>query len=88
MEISFNINCFARVRLTKAGADILNDKLKEYSEFMTEDMLHNLYGRDEFKEGDEFRDELWSIMSIFGPYITHGCDVPFIKNELNIELES
>lgn len=85
-EEPLNVNRAALVTLTESGAKVVNDHIKnnEAIRFLSEDQIKTLFGQNKFKHGDTYKSALWDIMNIFGKSMYVGCDVPFIKNEINL----
>jgi hypothetical protein len=76
MEI--NINDYVEVVLTQAGADTYNTYWNDISYRWPGFVEKNL------KEGDVLKEQLWSVMQIFGPHIHLGGHVPFVMCRMNI----
>ena len=75
-EIEFNLNNYAKVKLTEKGMDVL---LKEYGD---QGLLPSFVS-DKIVDG-WYRDQLHSIIEIFGPHLGIGFNNPI---EMGIVLE-
>ena len=78
VPMKVNINNFATVTLTERGAIVWNDYHAS-----TRTMYPLSYPFK--KAGDVVRDELWSIMHIFGNSLYNGRKTPFEGNVMDIE---
>ena len=36
-------------------------------------------------QGDIYTTQLWELFSVFGAYLYNGCEIPFQKNEIDIQ---
>ena len=73
MDLEINLNDTVTVNLSERGAGILNKYFKQF------------YMQENYKAGDVFKTQLWDLMSIFGPYMVMGFDIPFESCWLKIE---
>lgn len=76
--MEFNINHKVSFVLTKSGAVTLNIHFKECNDLFIEKNFKARY-KDDYEEGDEYRDQMWSIMEIFGGGSHLGSEA-FCKN--------
>jgi hypothetical protein len=68
--VKVNLNNQVRVRLTESGMR----QMRAYWGKSTEHMI---------KDGNSFKTELWSLMSIFGAELHNGSiELPFVGNEV------
>lgn len=67
-----NINQKVKVTLTEKGKQILFDSYKDWPGAYTDKLM-----KSEF--------QLWELMSIFGPHVYNGCEVPFEENIIDID---
>ena len=78
MEIRFNINQYAKVKLTEMGKEIL---LKRHNELNDQLAARGAQGLGMFilklDEGGYYKDQLWRIMQVFGEQLFNGAEVPF-----------
>lgn len=74
--MQININQQVEVVLTAYGADIANSIEASHEEFCLKHGL-NISGIKYWKDGDVYKDYLWSLMKEFGPSIAIGIDSPF-----------
>ena len=81
--MQININQQVEVVLTAYGADIANSIEASYEEFRLKHGL-NASGIKYWKEGDVYKDYLWSLMQEFGPNIMLGLDSPFKECIINV----
>ena len=65
--MKININCKCTVTLREKGVEAIN---KWYADV-------DMKPRKEYKAGDIYVGQLWSIMEIFGPFISIGFNPPF-----------
>jgi len=79
MKININLNEQFTVILTEEGAKI-------YNEFNDQFLFLNESPK-QLKEGDKLKDELWSLMQIFGPKLHNGCEIPFELNQITFGSE-
>ena len=80
-EVMFNINNKVTVTLTKVGAEILNKQR------VLELNLHNITPRDPVKAGDQFTEQLYVVMHIFGPSMPGiGGDEPFTDMVMQLKV--
>jgi len=76
--IKYNINNYFRVKLTEHGVDILEKRHNKY---------HNTPFELRLTTDGFYRDQAWSIMETFGPYIGLGTRNPF-ETEIQIETDN
>lgn len=76
-----NINSTVEVILTKAGAKIINE---DNSDFIWRHKKCSITFPI-YKEGDVYRSQLWSIMSLFGKYIFAGAEAPFSNCDIIVD---
>ena len=81
--MQININQQVEVVLTACGADIANSIEAMHEEFRLKHGL-NAAGIKYWKEGDVYKDSLWSLMQEFGPSISIGLDSPFKECIINV----
>lgn len=85
-EIKFNMNCYARAKLTPEGLQLLDnykkDLLNQVRKFCPEYEIPKDLEVD--SEGN-IRMQLWELSHIFGPGLTTGSFPPF---NMNIILET
>lgn len=62
MKQEFNINNRVEFVLTERGASILNKRAEKLKERFPRHTEHNT----DYKEGDIYRNQLWTVMQIFG----------------------
>ena len=70
------LNDTVRVKLTAAGAEIINEEHKTYNS-----MFSSHHWKDDYKEGDEYSDQLWSLFQIYGKAMSHGSPTYFTNLE-------
>lgn len=78
MEV--NLNDYAEVVLTDVGARIWNEYEKGFAKYAIPGWEPRLK-----KEGDTLKQQLWSLMKIYGPHIHLGGAVPFELCKMTIE---
>ena len=71
MKQGFNINDYVEFVLTQRGADQLNQHHTELNEILynrtrLSKYMERLNSPDVYKEGDTYRNQLWTVMQIFG----------------------
>ena len=76
MKINLNDSCF--VVLTNVGAEHINQINNKANLRFSVDF------RVDWKEGDIYRGQLWSLMELFGSSLGLGNPVPFVNCELEI----
>ena len=75
-EVQFNINEYCSFTLTQTGAEILNKHNSE-SNARFEQLGIDLRLKTNYKADDMFKDQLWSIMRLFGGDCDLGKEAPF-----------
>jgi hypothetical protein len=68
---TFNVNADITIHLTEFGKMILKEKYP--------------WQFTKIKNNNEFTEQMWTIMSIFGPYLANEFNTPF---ETEIELSN
>lgn len=74
--IQFNINEYCSFALTGTGAEILNKHNSE-SNARFEQLAIDLRLKTDYKADDVFKDQLWSVMRLFGGDCDLGKEAPF-----------
>lgn len=83
-EIIFNMNKTVAVTLTQHGAEILNKSRAATKEGLPEAAQE--WFKSDYKAGEEYRAQLWSLMQDFGAHIYLGMSqVPFKDNIIKLE---
>lgn len=78
MDIKFNINQYAKVKLTHEGALILEERHNELYEHIKEITGKPVPPFELRLDADGYyANQLWSIMETFGSHIYNGCEMPF-----------
>lgn len=78
-----NINRTVKVILTEEGARRIN---KEYDDLAAAYPKADCFKNHKiYKKGDEYHNQLWSIMNTFGPSMIGGNECPFSDCEIFIE---
>lgn len=75
-DVQFNINDYCSFILTGTGAAILNEH-NHQSNLNLEKFGIILKSRTDYKAGDTFKDQFWSVMRLFGPELGLGKEAPF-----------
>jgi hypothetical protein len=75
-EINFNINYYAKVKLTPHGINILKLQHEQSKNFCPNIGEFKL----ELDKDGYYKDQLHSLMYAFGKYMTLGMEVPFETN--------
>lgn len=75
-----NINARVTVKLTERGAKLVNSRNAEFNK-----TLRTSQCKTDYKAGDEYHSQLWSLMAEFGVAISMGSEVPF-ETEIQINL--
>jgi len=78
--MKINLNQIATVVLTKEGADRLNEINLRY---LNPALFHSL--KTDYKEGDIYKAQLWSLFQDFGSMISLGSKVPFACCEIELK---
>lgn len=76
-----NVNDYVKVELTQLGADILNRHNARSNESMTFVGI-DLALKVDYKAGDWYKDQFWSILRLFGDYFILGSEAPFMYYEV------
>lgn len=78
IETTYNLNCNMTVTLTELGRKILTAHLAKEAAKVLPQYLQSHYERMGKKlNGDEWTDQGWRIMEVFGPHIYPCGPVPF-----------
>lgn len=73
--VKLNVNAWCQVKLTKYGLEIINKSCPA--------VLESSFKFNE--KTNEYKDELWSLMNIFGEHMWMGNrNTPFENNEIKI----
>lgn len=76
-----NVNERVTVRLTEHGMAVLDTYEARLN-------LPRAYRRHRVTDGNQWRGELWSLMELWGPTISHHSDVPFVDNVIEFADET
>ena len=76
--VSINMNNRCQVVLNQYGLNILQ---KHRDKFNLDDRHYKV------ESDNSLTTELWVIMQIFGDHFYMGCQVPFEKNEIRLQLK-
>jgi hypothetical protein len=76
--VKINLNSYATVTLTQAGADIYNLWDRQWEGYVW-------WKPKNFVEGSEVKMPLWELFQIFGKHIHMGCVVPFQDNMVEVK---
>lgn len=71
--MSIDLNDTVEVTLTKIGADILNAESKRLNDYFKGRTAF----RENYKEGDVYKNSLWVIITDFGKYCQAGQEAVF-----------
>jgi hypothetical protein len=69
--MQINMNKLFEGELTAAGARVYNEHYKEFPDEVRPSTV---------SAGDKIELELWYMMGVFGPHLSHGGDVAFVSN--------
>ena len=83
-----NVNNIIYVTLTQRGAEVLNARNHKEIKNLDEAGLPHLYLRDNWKEGEIYKEQFWKVIDIFKDCFVIGSEVPFEKNVIRIPCES
>ena len=75
-EIQFNINDYCSVILTGTGAAILNKNNEDYNARFAH-LGIQLTCKTDYKKGDTFKDQFWSMFQLFGAHMQLCMEAPF-----------
>lgn len=75
-DVQFNINDYCSFILTGTGAAILN-RHNHHSNLQFEKLGIDLKSRTDYRAGDTFKDQFWSVMQLFGAACGLGKEAPF-----------
>ena len=76
-----NVNDYVKVELTELGANILNKHNARSNENMAAIGI-DLVSKTDYKAGDWYKDQFWSILRLFGDYFILGSEAPFMYYEV------
>lgn len=86
-DVQFNINDYCSFVLTGTGADILN-RHNEQANLQFEKLRIDLKARTNYKAGETFKDQFWSVMQLFGPELGLGLQAPFDTCQITLHVRS
>lgn len=76
-----NVNDYVKVELTGLGANILNKHNARSNESMAAIGI-DLVSKTDYKAGDWYKDQFWSILRLFGDHFILGSEAPFMYYEV------
>ena len=79
----FNMNNFVKIKLSSKGAEIKNMLNSNTNKFFEDRGIKDIKKlKVNYVEGDIYENQLWIIMSEFGPGLMTGGESPFIDCEI------
>lgn len=76
-----NVNDYVKVELTELGANVLNKHNARSNESMAAIGI-DLVSKTDYKAGDWYKDQFWSILRLFGEHFILGSEAPFVNYEV------
>ena len=76
-----NVNDYVKVELTELGANILNKHNARSNENMAAIGI-DLVSKTDYKAGDWYKDQFWSILRLFGEHFILWSEAPFVNYEV------
>ena len=79
----FNINDTIKVKLSSKGAEVKNMINSGTNKFFEDRGIKDIKKlKVNYVEGDVYEQQLWTLMSEFGPCLITGSESPFIDCEI------
>lgn len=83
--MKINLNDMCTVALSETGAKHLNEVNRECNIRFWDQSKSDYRAKTDYVKGDVYKNQLWSIMEMFGTTLGLGLDAPFVNCEINIK---